>query len=238
MLRAADIGREAALAGWVQSRRDHGGIIFIDLRDRTGITQIAFSADTDKEAHRLAESVRTEYVLAVRGKVYARPEGTVNPNLPTGEIEVYIDELEVLNTAKTPPFPLEDDTDASEALRLRYRYLDLRRAPMQRVLFTRHKIAKTVRNFLDAEDFVEVYPLLPGHIDLLLNNGVVVGVVVVGVVVGVVAGLLSPQPARASRSRLAPAGRSHLLASFAVTSHLRNEGCCETLQGASGIVRP
>ena len=155
-LRAADIGKKVTLAGWVQTRRDHGGIIFIDLRDRAGVTQIAFSVDSSHEAHTLAEDVRSEYVIAARGEVFARPEGTVNPNLPTGEVEVYIEELEVLNTSKTPPFPLEDDTDASEALRLKYRYLDLRRPSIQKILMTRHNITRTVRGFLDAEGFVDV----------------------------------------------------------------------------------
>jgi len=155
-LRSSDIGTDVVLAGWVRTRRDHGGIIFIDLRDREGITQIAFSVDSSTQAHALAESVRSEFVLAVRGKVFARPEGTVNPNLPTGEVEVYIEELEVLNSSKTPPFPLEDDTDASEMLRLKYRYLDLRRPAMQRALISRTKIASTVRRFLDGEGFIDV----------------------------------------------------------------------------------
>ena len=155
-LRASDIGGEVTLAGWVQTRRDHGGLIFIDLRDREGITQVVFSEGSSIEAHHLAEGVRTEYVLAVRGRVFARPSGTVNPSLPTGEVEVYISELEVLNTSKTPPFPLEDEAEASEALRLKYRYLDLRRRPLQQALFTRHKISRTVRAFLDGEGFVEV----------------------------------------------------------------------------------
>ena len=155
-LRASDIGSEVVLAGWVQTRRDHGGIIFIDLRDREGVTQIAFSEDTSKDAHRLAESVRTEYVLAVRGKVFARPEGTVNPNLATGEVEVYIQELEILNTSKTPPFPMEDDAETAEALRLKYRYMDLRRPSLQKVLMTRHRMTRTVRSFLDSKGFVDV----------------------------------------------------------------------------------
>ncbi|HEY3346774.1 MAG TPA: aspartate--tRNA ligase, partial [Nitrospirota bacterium] len=155
-LRASDIGNTVSLAGWVQGRRDHGGLIFIDLRDRAGITQIAFSEDSSIAAHKLAESVRTEFVLAVTGKVFKRPEGTDNPSLPTGAVEVYISDLEILNTSKTPPFPLEDDTDASEALRLKYRYLDLRRPALQKVLLTRSKISQTVRNFLESEGFTEV----------------------------------------------------------------------------------
>lgn len=155
-LRASDIGKTISLAGWVQGRRDHGGLIFIDLRDRAGITQIAFSEDSSVDAHKLAESVRSEYVLAVTGKVFERPAGTANPNLPTGDVEVYITDLEILNTSKTPPFPLEDDTDASEALRLKYRYLDLRRPALQKVLVTRSKISNIVRRFLESEGFTEV----------------------------------------------------------------------------------
>ena len=155
-LRASDKGTEVVLAGWVETRRDHGGLIFIDLRDRAGITQIAFSEDASREAHHLAESVRTEYVVAVRGKVFLRPEGTANKDLPTGDVEVYINELEILNTSKTPPFPLTDDTDASEALKLKYRYLDLRRRPLQKALMTRHRICATVRRFLDNEAFIDV----------------------------------------------------------------------------------
>jgi len=155
-LRAADIGKKVVLSGWVQTRRDHGGIIFIDLRDRAGVTQIAFSVDSGIEAHALAEDVRSEYVISAKGEVFARPEGTVNGNLPTGEVEVYIDELEVLNTSKTPPFPLEDDTDAAEPLRLKYRYMDLRRPSIQKVLMARHKITRTVRSFLDNEGFIDI----------------------------------------------------------------------------------
>ncbi len=155
-LRASDAGKEVVLAGWVDTRRDHGGLIFIDLRDRAGITQIAFSADTDKDALAIADKVRSEYVVAVKGKVYLRPEGTANPELPTGDIEVYINEIEILNTSKTPPFPLTDDTDASEALRLKYRYLDLRRRPLLKSLMARHRICSIVRSFLDKEAFIEV----------------------------------------------------------------------------------
>ena len=155
-LRASDAGKEVVLAGWVETRRDHGGLIFIDIRDRAGITQIAFSADTNETALSVADKVRSEYVIAARGKVFMRPEGTVNPDLPTGEIEVYINEIEILNTSKTPPFPLTDDTDASEALRLKYRYLDLRRRPLLKSLMARHRICSIVRSFLDKEAFMEV----------------------------------------------------------------------------------
>jgi aspartyl-tRNA synthetase len=155
-LRASDNGKEVVLAGWVETRRDHGGLIFIDLRDRAGITQIAFSADTNQAALAIADKVRSEYVIAVKGKVFPRPEGTANPDLATGEVEVYINEIEILNTSKTPPFPLTDDTDASEALKLKYRYMDLRRRPLQKALMTRHKICATVRRFLDSAAFIDV----------------------------------------------------------------------------------
>jgi aspartyl-tRNA synthetase len=155
-LKAQDAGKEVVLAGWVETRRDHGGLIFIDLRDRAGITQIAFSADTNQAALAVADKVRSEYVIAVKGKVFPRPEGTANEDLATGEIEVYINQIEILNTSKTPPFPLTDDTDASEALKLKYRYLDLRRRPLQKALMTRHRICATVRRFLDNEAFIDV----------------------------------------------------------------------------------
>ncbi len=155
-LRASDIGREVALAGWVGTRRDHGGIIFIDLRDRTGVAQTAFSEASNAAAHHLAGGVRTEYVIAVRGRVFARPEGTVNPNLATGEVEVYVEELEVLNASKTPPFPIEDDSETAEALRLKYRYIDLRRPSLQGILKARHGITRAVRSFLDSHGFVDV----------------------------------------------------------------------------------
>jgi aspartyl-tRNA synthetase len=155
-LRASDIGNEVILNGWVKTRRDPGGIIFIDLRDRDGVTQIAFDEETAKDAHGIAEAARTEYVIAVKGKVFARPEGTVNRKLPTGEVEMYIDEVEILNAANTPPFIIEDDSDASDLLKLKYRYLDLRRPVMQKALMDRHRLTRTVRNFLDGERFVDV----------------------------------------------------------------------------------
>ncbi len=151
-----DVGTIVTLMGWVHTRRDHGGLIFIDLRDRGGITQVVFNPETSKEAHELAGSIRSEYVLAVTGKVSPRPGNTVNPKLPTGEIEVLADQLQILNQAKTPPFMIEDETDVAENLRLKYRYLDLRRPSLQKVLLTRHKIAQTVRRFLDSHGFVDV----------------------------------------------------------------------------------
>ncbi len=151
-----DVGTTVTLMGWVHTRRDHGGLIFIDLRDRGGITQVVFNPETSKEAHELAGSIRSEYVLAVTGKVSPRPGNTVNPKLPTGEIEVLADHLQIMNQAKTPPFMIEDETDVAENLRLKYRYLDLRRPSLQKVLLTRHKIAQTVRRFLDNHGFVDV----------------------------------------------------------------------------------
>ncbi|GAW31315.1 aspartate--tRNA ligase [Carboxydocella sp. JDF658] len=155
-LRAADAGKEVILMGWVQRRRDHGGLIFVDLRDREGITQVVFSPEVDQEAFAKAEAIRNEYVIAVKGEVRLRPEGTVNPNLATGEVEVYAREVKVLNGAKTPPFYIQDNIDVDENLRLRYRYLDLRRPDMQRALGLRHRLVKTIRDYLDARGFWEI----------------------------------------------------------------------------------
>jgi len=155
-LRAADVGRMVTLMGWVASRRDHGGIIFVDLRDRDGITQVAFSPDRMAAAHASAHGLRSEFVIAVRGEVCARPAGTVNPRMATGAIELYADELVILNTAETPPFPIEDDCDTAEEVRLRHRYLDLRRRPLQQALILRHHIAQAARRFLDEHGFIEV----------------------------------------------------------------------------------
>jgi aspartyl-tRNA synthetase len=155
-LNKRELGRQVTLMGWVHTRRDHGGLIFVDLRDREGITQVVFNPGVAAEAHRLAGDVRSEYVIAVTGKVSPRPENTMNPRLPTGEIEVIVSELTVLNESKTPPFMIEDETDVAENLRLRYRYLDLRRPSLQKVLMTRHAITKTVRRFLDGSGFIDV----------------------------------------------------------------------------------
>ncbi|WP_371370749.1 aspartate--tRNA ligase [Sporomusa aerivorans] len=149
-------GREVTLCGWVSRRRDHGGLIFVDLRDRSGIVQVVFSPDVNKEAFTKAEMVRNEYVLAVRGVVKVRSEATINPNMDTGKIEVYGNELRILNTAKTPPFYIQDDIDVDELLRLRHRYLDLRRPEMQKDLLLRHRVTKSMRDFLDKHCFVEV----------------------------------------------------------------------------------
>lgn len=149
-------GREVVLCGWVARRRDHGGLIFIDLRDRSGLVQVVFSPDVNETAFRKAETVRTEYVLAVRGKIRLRDADTVNPNMTTGEIEVDGSELRVLNAAKTPPFYIQDDIDVDETVRLKYRYLDLRRPEMQKNLILRHRVTKLMRDFFDNNGFIEV----------------------------------------------------------------------------------
>lgn len=143
------------LCGWVHRRRDHGGVIFIDLRDRSGLVQIVFDPDYP-ETFALAESVRSEYVLKIEGKVRHRPEGTVNPNMRTGEIEVLVNHLEVLNESETPPFPIESEIEVNEETRLRYRYIDLRRTAMQEKMRVRRDVTRVLRNFLDAHDFFEI----------------------------------------------------------------------------------
>ncbi|MCG3085946.1 aspartate--tRNA ligase [Anoxybacillus sp. LAT_35] len=150
------IGQTVRLKGWVQKRRDLGGLIFIDLRDRTGIVQIVFSPDVSKEALQVAETIRSEYVLDVEGTVVQREEGQVNPNLPTGTIEVHATHVTILSEAKTPPFPISDKTDVSEDVRLKYRYLDLRRPVMFQTFQMRHQVTKAIRDFLDEEGFLEV----------------------------------------------------------------------------------
>ncbi|BCX89434.1 aspartyl-tRNA synthetase [Methylomarinovum tepidoasis] len=154
-LSEANIGEEVELSGWVHRRRDHGGVIFIDLRDREGIVQVVVDPDTP-EAFALADKVRSEYVIRVRGKVRRRPEGTENPAIPTGKIEVLAHELEILNRAETPPFPLDSEVPVSEEVRLRWRYLDLRRPEMQEKLRLRHRITQLLRRFLDAHGFLEI----------------------------------------------------------------------------------
>ena len=151
-----DVGSAVTLMGWVHTRRDHGGLIFVDLRDRSGITQVVFNPETSEDAHKLAHEIRSEFVIAVTGKVTPRPGNTVNAKLPTGEIEVTVNDLAILNEAKTPPFMIEDETDVAENLRLKYRYLDLRRPSVQKILITRHKITQTVRRFLDSQGFVDI----------------------------------------------------------------------------------
>ena len=149
------LDQEVDLCGWVHRRRDHGGVIFIDLRDREGLVQVVFDPDY-AEAFKLAETVRSEYVLKVHGKVRPRPEGTINPNLTTGKIEVLATHLEILNKAETPPFPLESEVEVSEETRLRYRYIDLRRPVMQQRMRLRRDITRHLRNFMDDNGFYEI----------------------------------------------------------------------------------
>ena len=144
------------LSGWVNRRRDHGGLVFIDLRDREGITQTVFNPEVSPEAHSVATELRNEYVLKVTGKVALRPRGTENKNLATGEIELIAEEAEILNRAKTPPFYINEDIEVEEPLRLKYRYLDLRRERMQRNMVIRHRVIKFMRDFLDARGFLEI----------------------------------------------------------------------------------
>jgi len=155
-LRAGDIGKEVCMMGWVQRRRDHGGLIFIDLRDREGIVQLALDPDRDPEAHAKADRVRNEWVIAAIGKVSPRPDGTVNPKMPTGEVEVEVSELRLLNQAETPPFMLDEYTDVAENIRLKHRYLDLRRPAVQKNLILRHKVSRATRTYLDAKGFLEI----------------------------------------------------------------------------------
>ncbi|MCD4738925.1 MAG: aspartate--tRNA ligase [Anaerolineae bacterium] len=156
-LRATHVGEEVTLAGWVNLRRDHGGVIFIVLRDRDGLTQVVVNSDVAAAAHAVAAQVRSEYVLQVRGTVQARPADQVNADWKTGEIEVEASEIKVLNTSKTPPFYIyKDDANLDESLRLRYRYLDLRRANMQRNMVLRHRVVSFIRRFMDEAGFIEI----------------------------------------------------------------------------------
>ncbi len=155
-LRKLHIGQSAVLLGWVHSRRDHGGLIFIDLRDREGITQVVFHPEPNRSVHELAHQLRSEYVIGVSGWVRERPSGTANPKLATGEIELVADKLEILNSAKTPPFQIEDESAVAEPIKLKYRYLDLRRPVMQKNFRLRHQLNKTIRSFLDKKGFLEI----------------------------------------------------------------------------------
>ena len=152
----SDIGKRVTLMGWVLRRRDHGGVIFIDLRDRKGITQVVFNPEVNPEVHAKAHQLRSEWVLAVEGVVEARPGDMANPKLKTGEIEILVDELRILNSSQTPPFPLDEEAEVSDNLRLQYRYLDLRRPEMAANLVMRHKAVQTVRNFLNDNDFLDI----------------------------------------------------------------------------------
>ncbi len=150
------LGQEICLMGWVQYRRDHGGLIFIDLRDRHGLTQVVFSPEVAPAAHEKAHVLRTEFVLAIKGMVRNRPDDMINAKLSTGAIEVYVTEFKLLNTAKTPPFPIEDRVDVSENLRLKYRFLDLRRKSLADNLILRNRVSQTVRRYLDELGFLEI----------------------------------------------------------------------------------
>jgi aspartyl-tRNA synthetase len=151
-----NVGQEVVLMGWVLRRRDHGGVIFVDLRDREGLTQVVFNPTVDKAIHAKAHAIRNEYVLGVRGKVDPRPDGMINPNLPTGEIEITVTEFKIFNPAKTPAFLIEDDIDVSETIRLKFRHLDLRRPQMQQNLILRHKATASVREYLNSLGFLDL----------------------------------------------------------------------------------
>ena len=155
-LNKENIGQTVTLAGWVDRRRDHGGLIFIDLRDRAGIIQVAFNPEISKSCHKVANRMRSEFVVRVSGEVARRPPGTENLKMPTGEVEVIAHDVEILNPSRTPPFYINEDVEVEENLRLRYRYLDLRRAKMQDNLMLRHQVVKFIRDFLDAEGFIEI----------------------------------------------------------------------------------
>ena len=155
-LRAEHVGQRVELAGWVNRRRDHGGLTFVDLRDRSGVVQTVSNPELSQEAHAIAEQVRSEWVLHIVGEVRVRPEGMANPNLPTGEVEVEIQELEVLNQAKTPPFKINEESEVDEMVRLKYRYLDLRRERMQRNLELRYNVIKFIRDELGQRGFWEI----------------------------------------------------------------------------------
>ena len=155
-LRSKDAGRSVTLAGWVHRRRDHGSLIFIDIRDRDGLTQVVFNPEVASDAHSVAESFRSEWVVQVTGDVQARPEGTENAGMATGEVEVVAAEAVVLNESLTPPFYVNEETEVDELLRMRYRYLDLRRAGMRDAMILRHRVVKFMRDFLDERGFLEI----------------------------------------------------------------------------------
>ena len=155
-VRKEHVGKDLTLNGWVARRRDLGALIFVDLRDRSGSVQVVFNPQTNEEAHRIAKSLRPEFVAAISGRVVEREPGTVNPNHPTGEVEIVAGSLEILNEAKTPPFPLEDEVNVADEVRLKYRYLDLRRPKMQKNLKVRHKAIIAARQYLDQNGFVEI----------------------------------------------------------------------------------
>ena len=155
-LGAGDVGSEVVLMGWVQRRRDHGGVIFVDLRDREGITQVVFNPERDGAVHAKAHSIRSEFVIAVKGEVSARPDGMHNANMKTGDVEILVNELRILNTAKTPPFMIEEDIEVSENIRLQHRHIDLRRPHLQKSILLRHKAAQSVRGYLNDNGFLDI----------------------------------------------------------------------------------
>ena len=155
-IRESEVGKKMTLCGWIFRRRDHGGLIFVDLRDRSGILQVVFSPDVSPNAHEIAHELRSEYVISVTGDLRKRPDGTENPNLPTGRVEMYAETLEVLNKSAPLPINIEDAGEASETLRLKHRYLDLRRPEMQRNLIIRYKVTKVIRDYLDEKGFLEI----------------------------------------------------------------------------------
>ncbi|MGD9010075.1 MAG: aspartate--tRNA ligase [Desulfobacteraceae bacterium] len=155
-LGADDVGKEVVLMGWIQRRRDHGGVIFIDLRDQQGLTQVVFNPERNPDVHAKAHGLRSEYVIGVKGIVEPRPEGMVNPNLTTGAIEVLVDELRILNVAATPPFLIEESVDVSESIRLKHRHLDLRRPQLHSNIILRHKASAAVRQYLNDNDFLDI----------------------------------------------------------------------------------
>ena len=155
-LTGKDVNKKVILAGWCATRRDHGGVIFIDLRDRYGITQIVFDPSNNIESHKAAESLRREDVLIVEGSVRNRPQGMANDRMHTGEIEILVNKINSTNRAQTPPIEIEDRLEASEETKLKYRYLDLRRPKMQKQLMFRHKIAMAIREYLTKENLIEI----------------------------------------------------------------------------------
>ncbi len=155
-LRKENVGSKVTLAGWADRRRDHGGLIFIDLRDREGVVQVVFDPEVSKECHDIASEVRNEYVLQVKGEVALRPPGTENPKLPTGEVEIIVNNTTILNAAKTPPFYINEDVEIDENLRLKYRYLDIRRNRLKNNLLLRAKVIRFMRNFMESKGFIDI----------------------------------------------------------------------------------
>ncbi|MCK4723860.1 MAG: aspartate--tRNA ligase, partial [Dehalococcoidia bacterium] len=155
-LTSKNVGEQVTLAGWVHRRRDHGGLVFIDLRDRYGLVQVVFNPEISAQVHEVATKLRNEYVVKVSGEVEKRPPGTENPKLATGEVEVVVRDVEILNASKTPPFNVNEDVEVEESVRLKYRYLDLRREKLRDNMVLRHRVVKFIRDFLDARGFIEV----------------------------------------------------------------------------------